>query len=50
MLGLGVQQGHRIRVTIDGEDEATAAATIRAVVEAGLDERLEGAGPDGAHG
>ncbi len=46
VLGLGVQKGHRIRVVLDGEDEATAADTIRAAVEAGLDEPVDGT-PEG---
>ena len=42
VLGLGVQPGHRIRVRIDGADESHAAAALRALVESGLEERLDG--------
>lgn len=41
VLGLGVMKGHRIQVTLAGEDEAQAAETIRTAVESGLEERLE---------
>ena len=44
VLGLGVQRGHTIRLEVDGEDEGTAAETLRMLVEAGLDED-PGAGP-----
>jgi phosphotransferase system HPr (HPr) family protein len=45
VLGLGVQRGHRIQLTIAGEDELEATDAIRAAVEGGLDEPLDGAGP-----
>ena len=38
VLGLGVQRGHRIRLLVDGADEAPAAEALRALVEAGLGE------------
>jgi len=42
VLGLGVQRGHTIRLELEGEDEGTAAATLRGLVEAGLDELTDG--------
>jgi phosphotransferase system HPr (HPr) family protein len=42
VLGLGVQRGHTIRLDVDGEDEGTAAETLRNLVEAGLDEHADG--------
>jgi phosphotransferase system HPr (HPr) family protein len=42
VLSLGVQRGHAIRLALDGADEAAAAETLRALVEAGLGEPLEG--------
>jgi phosphotransferase system HPr (HPr) family protein len=41
VLGLGVQRGHTIRLEVDGEDEGTAAETLRNLVEAGLDEHAD---------
>jgi len=38
VLGLGVQRGHRIRLLVDGADEASATEALRALVEAGLGE------------
>jgi phosphotransferase system HPr (HPr) family protein len=38
VLGLGVQRGHTIRLDVEGEDEGTAAETLRSLVEAGLEE------------
>lgn len=40
VIGLGIRQGHRIRLTIDGEDEADAATGLRELVESGLGEEL----------
>jgi phosphotransferase system HPr (HPr) family protein len=45
VLGLGVQRGHRIQLSCDGEDEGLAAETLRSLVESGLDEQD---GQDGA--
>ena len=42
VLGLGVQRGHTIRVELEGEDETTAAAALRGLVEGGLEEALDG--------
>ena len=47
VLSLGVLRGHRVRVQVDGADEGDAAATLRSLVEAGLDEPLDGPGLDG---
>jgi phosphotransferase system HPr (HPr) family protein len=41
VLGLGVQRGHTIRLDIVGEDEGPAAATLRELVEAGLEEGID---------
>lgn len=41
VLGLGVCQGHLIRLRITGEDETEAAEALRALVEAGLGEAAE---------
>jgi phosphotransferase system HPr (HPr) family protein len=44
VLGLGVSQGHRIRLTAEGEGAAEALAQLAALVEAGLGEPVrEGA-------
>lgn len=43
VMQLGVSKGQRIRLRIEGEDEATAAEALRALVESGLGEALEGA-------
>ena len=42
ILGLGASRGHRLRITADGEDAAEALGTLRAMIEAGLGESLEG--------
>ena len=42
VLALGAQRGHRIRLQVDGEDEGLAAATLRSLVESGLDEYADG--------
>jgi phosphotransferase system HPr (HPr) family protein len=44
VLALGVQRGHRIRLVLEGSDEGPAAATLRALVEAGLGEAKASAG------
>lgn len=41
VLGLGVQRGHTIRLEVEGDDEGSAAETLRSLVEAGLEEDLE---------
>ena len=38
VLSLGVQRGHQIRLSVDGEDEVAAAAALRELVESGLGE------------
>lgn len=43
VLGLGVQRGHTIRLEVDGDDEQSAAETLRGLVEAGLEEEVDGA-------
>ena len=45
VLGLGVQRGHTIRLEVDGSDEASAAETLRSLVEAGLEEAIDPAAP-----
>lgn len=40
VLSLGVLTGHRIRVRVEGEDEAPALATLRSLVESGLGEPI----------
>ena len=42
VLGLGVQRGHTIRLEVEGEDEGSAAETLRCLVEAGLEEDTDG--------
>lgn len=42
VLGLGVQRGHTIRLEVTGEDERSAAETLRDLVEAGLEEGVDG--------
>jgi phosphotransferase system HPr (HPr) family protein len=44
VLGLGVSQGHRIRLTAEGEGAAEALTQLAALIEAGLGEAM----PDGA--
>ena len=41
VLGLGVQRGHTIRLEVSGDDEGTAAETLRGLVEAGLEEEID---------
>jgi phosphotransferase system HPr (HPr) family protein len=41
VLALGVQQGHRIRLRCEGDDEAAAMAMLQGLVEAGLEEHLD---------
>ena len=38
VLTLGVSSGHRIRLTVDGEDENEALAALSSLVESGLGE------------
>jgi len=42
VLGLGVLRGHRVRLVIDGVDEHEAEAALRGLIEAGLEEPLDG--------
>ena len=41
LLTVGVQCGHRIRLTADGDDEEAALASLGALAEAGLGEGTE---------
>jgi phosphotransferase system HPr (HPr) family protein len=41
LLTVGVQRGHRIRVTANGEDEDQAIETLTALIESGLGEGTE---------
>jgi PTS hybrid protein len=43
VLGLGVSSGHRIRLRVEGDDAATALASLADLVAAGLGEPLGGA-------
>jgi phosphotransferase system HPr (HPr) family protein len=43
VLGLGVQQGHTIRLVMEGEDETLASEALRTLVEGGLGEPIDGA-------
>ena len=45
VLGLGVQRGHRIRLTCHGGDEHAAMTALQGLVEGGLGEPLDGAPP-----
>lgn len=45
VLGLGVQRGHRIQLSCDGEDEGLAAETLRSLVDTGLGEHDESEPP-----
>jgi phosphotransferase system HPr (HPr) family protein len=38
VLGCGVEKGHRIRVSAEGEDEAAAIEAIRVLAEGGFGE------------
>jgi phosphotransferase system HPr (HPr) family protein len=38
MLGLGIPSGHRIRVTVEGPDEAAGSESLATLVESGLGE------------
>jgi phosphoenolpyruvate-protein phosphotransferase len=42
---LGIRMGHVVRITVEGEDEMEATATIRAAIESGLGEEIAG-GPE----
>lgn len=48
VLGLGVQRGHTIRIDVEGADEGAAAESLRSLVDAGLEEEIDGA--PGSHG
>lgn len=41
VLQLGAGRGHRVRISIDGDDELEAAETLRDLVASGLGEALE---------
>lgn len=41
VLGCGVEQGHKIRVTAEGEDEKIAIEGIRALAEGGFGEATQ---------
>ena len=41
MLAAGVKQGHLVRITADGEDEAGAIASLSELVRSGIGEPLE---------
>jgi len=41
LLGCGVQKGHVIRLTIEGEDEQAAAAALSDLVASGLGEAVD---------
>jgi phosphocarrier protein FPr len=41
LLTAGVQRGHRIRLTADGEDEDTAIETLSELIRGGLGEGVE---------
>ena len=41
LLTAGVQRGHRIRISADGEDEDQAVETLVALIEGGLGEGIE---------
>jgi phosphotransferase system HPr (HPr) family protein len=40
VMGSGVKQGHRIRITADGPDEDDAIAALEAAIDGGLGESL----------
>lgn len=42
VMGLGVAQGHRIRITADGPDAADAVASLAELVVSGLGEAIDG--------
>ncbi|MGA3030212.1 MAG: HPr family phosphocarrier protein [Candidatus Limnocylindrales bacterium] len=41
VLGCGVEQGHRIRVTAEGEDEEAAIEALRVLAEGGFGEATQ---------
>jgi phosphotransferase system HPr (HPr) family protein len=41
VLGCGVEQGHRIRVTAEGEDEKAAIEALRVLAEGGFGEATQ---------
>ena len=41
LLTAGVQRGHRVRLSVDGEDEDQAVDTLSALIESGLGEGVE---------
>ena len=46
LLSIGVLRGHRIRLTVSGDDEATAAEALRSLVAAGIGEPVVASAPD----
>lgn len=42
VLGCGVEQGHLVRVSADGEDEEAAIGAVRALAEGGFGEAVPG--------
>ncbi|MGZ6269281.1 MAG: HPr family phosphocarrier protein [Candidatus Limnocylindrales bacterium] len=42
VLACGVQKGHTVRVTAEGDDETQAVEALRALIESGIGEPLEG--------
>lgn len=38
VLGSGVERGHRIRISVDGEDEEAAIGALRTLAESGFGE------------
>jgi len=41
VLGCGVERGHRIRISVDGEDEIAAVEALRALAESGFGEAIQ---------
>jgi phosphotransferase system HPr (HPr) family protein len=41
VLGCGVEQGHRIRVSAEGEDESAAIEAVRVLAEGGFGEATQ---------
>ena len=41
MLAAGVKKGHLVRITAEGEDEASAIASLSELVRSGIGEPLE---------
>lgn len=41
VLGSGVERGHRIRISVDGEDEEAAVEALRKLAESGFGETAQ---------